>query len=145
MQPVRLRRRLFFYLLPAVLVGSVLAGVSAAGGASGPVRITTVSDRADLISGGDALVHVSTPGTSSGAVHLTLNGRNITSVFRQHSNGHGLGLVSGLRLGRNELVATVPDGRGARLAPSPRARCGRAVVRSRDQDRVRWSVAGTPT
>src|SRR4051794_21257883 len=79
------------------------------------LRIATVSNRADLVSGGDVLVRVSTPhGVRPSAVRLTLNGQDITSAFRNSSDGHGLGRVTGLKLGANNLVATA-GGYGARL------------------------------
>src|SRR3954470_933100 len=103
MRSRRPSRRALLALLPAALVSGVLVGVSSAGSSSGPVRIATVSDRADLVSGGDALVRLTTPGASARAARVTLNGRNITRAFRAGSNAQGLGLVTGLRLGRNVL------------------------------------------
>jgi hypothetical protein len=97
------------------LCAGTLTGISGAASA-GTVRIQTVSNRADLVSAGDVLLRVTPPrGVPARDVRLQLNGRDVTNAFRQHSDGDGLGLLSGLQLGRNAVVATLPDGSGARL------------------------------
>jgi hypothetical protein len=103
--------------LPLVLIAGVLGGVSLAtsSAASGVVQITTVSNRADLISGEDALVRITAPGVDPESIQVRLNGQDITSDFRAHSDGDGLGLIDGLRLGDNTLTATTVDGHGATL------------------------------
>ncbi|HEU5033158.1 MAG TPA: DUF6351 family protein [Mycobacteriales bacterium] len=103
--------------LPLALVASVLTGSSLASGSGATaVTISTVSNRADLVSGGDVLVRLRVPrGEHVAALQVHLNGRDVTTSFRRHSDGHGLGLLSGLRLGRNVVTATLPDGPGARL------------------------------
>jgi hypothetical protein len=103
--------------LPLALVAGALTGgaIASPGASAGPVRITTLSDRADLVSGGDVLVRISAPDADPESVHVRLNGRDITGEFQHNSNGAGLGLISGLRLGRNTVTATAPGGRGARL------------------------------
>src|SRR4051794_8683030 len=103
-------------LLPLTLVAGTLTGVSIASPSTGDVHISTLSVRADLVSGGDALVKVGMPDKADpGKLRLRLNGHDVTSSFRQHSDGHGLGLLTGLRLGQNSVSASLPDGRGARL------------------------------
>ena len=110
-------RRPTVMTVAATLVAGLLVGVSAAGpsGTSGKVRITTVSNRADLVSAGDVLLRLSTPGARPDQARVTLNGKDVTAAFGRQSNGRGLGLLTGLRLGRNVVTATLPDGRGARL------------------------------
>jgi hypothetical protein len=72
--------------------------------AASTLRIDVLSDRADLISGGDALVAIDLPaGTRSARV--TLNGADVSNEFAQRPNGRYEGLVSGLRLGANTLGA----------------------------------------
>jgi hypothetical protein len=114
---VRLRRRPIRLGLLVALVAGVLVGPAPApaSGSSSTVAIETLSNRADLISGDDALVRITAPG---GVAVLTIqvNGRDVTRGFRQHSDGHGMGVLGGLRLGRNDVRVTSPDGRGARLA-----------------------------
>jgi hypothetical protein len=75
-----------------------------------PPRIEVLSNRADLISGGDALVAV------SGRVdRITLNGADVTSEFSWR-HGQLVGLVDGLTVGRNELRARSRRGPDARIA-----------------------------
>jgi hypothetical protein len=116
MHTVPTLRRSVLFALPAALIAGVLAGISSAGPAAGDVRISTLSNRADLVSGEDALVRISTPGASASSARITLNGRDVTRAFRAHSDGRGLGLLTGLREGDNVVTATLPDGRGARLS-----------------------------
>ena len=83
-------------------------------GASGPeLTISTLSTRADLVSGGDVLVET-TPTPPAGTV-IDLDGTDITDAFATGLDGRYLGLVSGLELGDNPLTATQPDGSGATL------------------------------
>jgi hypothetical protein len=76
------------------------------------VEIRTLSNRADLISGGNALVEVQLPrNLKAQKVELRLNGRNVTSQFHYDAAGRRLvGLLTGLVEGRNELAA-VEDSR----------------------------------
>ncbi|MES2488169.1 MAG: DUF6351 family protein [Pseudomonadota bacterium] len=93
---------------------SPVNGSNNAAGSSGPVNgdaIHVLSNRADLINGGDALVQVTLPaGVTASAVKMDLNGKNITSQFSIDDGGKYLGLVSGLALGRNLITAKFPDG-----------------------------------
>ena len=94
---------------------AALASVSPAL-AVGPKRmkIVVLSNRADLISGGDALVEVVLPADIDATkVRVTLNGGDITSTFAIRPNGRFMGLVEPLEPGDNELVAYVTS------APSP--------------------------
>ena len=72
------------------------------------LEIETVSNRADLISGGDALVQLRDAGPG---VRVDVDGRDVTDAF----DSSGRGLVTGLRVGRNVLSARTPEGDGARL------------------------------
>ena len=74
-------------------------------------EIVTLSNRADLISGGDALLEVRIPrGVSADRVKVRLNGADITGAFT--SSGRTLrGLAEGLVEGRNDVTAEI-DGRG---------------------------------
>src|SRR4051812_42195927 len=86
----------------------VLVAATGAGNAHA-ATIKTVSNRADLVSGGDVLVRV----TPAGA-RVTLNGKNVTSQFAVRPNGQYLALLTRLRNGANRVVAS--KGRtGARL------------------------------
>lgn len=68
-----------------------------------PADATTIrvlSNRADLISGGDALVRVTPVGAK-----VRVNGKDVTGEFAQRPNGQYLALLTGLRDGANKVVA----------------------------------------
>ena len=90
--------------------------LAASGSKHGPVVIAVLSNRADLVSGGEALVAVTPPtGTAPSSVRMGLDGLDITNAFALRRNGRYEGLVTGLRLGDNALTAMFPDGSGARI------------------------------
>jgi hypothetical protein len=95
----------------AVLV-LALAGTAQAG----TIHIRTLSNRADLISDGQALVRITVPrGARAQRLKVRLGRRDVTRAFRHRHGRAARGVVRGLRLGRNRLVATAPGARGARL------------------------------
>jgi Tannase-like family of unknown function (DUF6351) len=80
------------------------------------VRIQVLSNRADLISDGQALVAVDVPsGTSAKGLVVSARGRDVTGAFKRRADGRIEGLVDGMRVGQNVVVARLPDGRGATL------------------------------
>jgi hypothetical protein len=76
-------------------------------------EIVSLSNRADLISGGDALVEVRVPkGTPLSRVKLRLNDSDVTAAFIGQAGGRALrGLLTGLVEGRNDFSAQI-DGPG---------------------------------
>lgn len=74
------------------------------------LRIEVLSNRADLVSGGDVLLRLAKP-RRAGRVTVKLNGRNVSKRFRKHR----IVLLTGLREGRNVVRATAPRARGARV------------------------------
>jgi len=96
---------------PAAALAARPAPARAAGPAhSGPpsrLALTSVSNpRPQLVSGGEVLVRVDVPArTAASDVQIFANGRDVTSSFQAQPDGSLLGLVTGLRLGRNNLVA----------------------------------------
>jgi hypothetical protein len=81
----------------------------AAAQASASLSLHVLSDRADLISGGEALVSVSLPRKLNPAsVKMTLGSSDVTSEFAQRANGSYEGLLTGLQLGGNVLRAEAP-------------------------------------
>jgi len=73
--------------------------------------IFVLSNRADLISGGEALISVALPpGTNPSGVRMRLGSQNVTSEFAERINGQYEGLLTGLAVGRNTLTAILPDG-----------------------------------
>jgi hypothetical protein len=113
MSPGRVR---LIALAAIALSAAALPLAAAAGGPSGrgDVTITTLSTRADLVTDGDALLRVRVPAGASG-LRVRLGDRDVTRSFVREASGTYLGVVWGLRLGKNSVVARVRDGRGARL------------------------------
>jgi hypothetical protein len=124
-----------------------------------PFAIRTVNNRADLVSGGDALVEVTAPpGTvNSGVLKITRNGADVTSAFAETGKGTVVGLVTGLANGENLIEATVRGGPGAQLVVTNAPRHGPvlsgsthikpfycATPTSRTVDGVVTSTSGLP-
>ena len=85
-------------------------------GAQHLVRIVVLSTRADLVSGGEALVQVILPpGAKPSSARLEVDGRDVTGEFAMRANGKFEGLVTGLSDGANVMTAQLPDGYGAQL------------------------------
>jgi len=82
--------------------------------ATRPLPIEVLSNRRDLVSGGDALVEVRLPaGVRPGQVVVRLDGDPVTRRFHTTADGRFVGLVRGLRVGANRLTATAPGHAGA--------------------------------
>jgi hypothetical protein len=92
-----------------MVLTAVLALTTTASAAS--VSIDVLSNRADLLSGGDALVAV----THAPGVRIDLDGRDVTDAFADRPDGRYEALLTGLKDGANVLSATLPDGRAARI------------------------------
>ncbi|ROH91080.1 hypothetical protein ED208_08940 [Stagnimonas aquatica] len=76
--------------------------------------MSVLSNRADLISGGDALVAFAAPaGVEPQAVSLSLNGKSSPATFKRMPNGQLGSLLTGLELGANAVVARFPGGSAA--------------------------------
>ena len=102
-------------LVGACLVAAVLVTGSTA--AASPVpKIKVLSNRADLVSGGDALVRVKVPRTvRARRVKLFAGRRNVTKSLERVGHRRLQGLVTDLRDGKNRLVARVRHGGASRL------------------------------
>ncbi|NKF22886.1 hypothetical protein G7Y82_11200 [Solimonas sp. C16B3] len=88
--------------------GSSSPDKSSSGGGSGGAdapTIKVVSNRPDLISGGDVLLDV-VPATAGVTVTMQLNGSDVSSAFTAMDDGTLRGLVSGLTVGDNTFTAT---------------------------------------
>ncbi len=73
------------------------------------LEIRTLSSRADLVSGGDALVEVLAPrGTALDKLSVTLNGNDVTNLLKPDPDIGGFRtLIEGMSLGDNTLSATL--------------------------------------
>jgi Tannase-like family of unknown function (DUF6351) len=81
-------------------------------------RVTTLSSRPDMISGGDVLVQVDVPqDIALNKTKIELNGQDVTSVLRLNNAAHTfVGLLTGLKLGANDLKIFSTQGQGARAS-----------------------------
>src|SRR5467141_748880 len=106
--------RLSFLALGAVFLVAAQAGEDRA---PSNFEIVTLSNRADLISGGDALVEVRVPkGVAPNQVRLSLNGHDVTATFRADPTARVMrGVLTGMVPGRNDFLAD-SKGRRASLA-----------------------------
>ena len=104
-----MRSRLVLVLL--ALLAPLLAVLPTSGSSAAPqgaLTIEVLSNRSDLISGGDALVAVDVPDSvRPRQVRVTVGDRDVTQLFAVR-DGRLLGLVNGLEIGRNVLRATAP-------------------------------------
>lgn len=102
----------------ALLVVAALVPISGAGAMTlnngnngGLPEVKILSNRADLVSGGNALVQVVLPGrVDSSTVRVSVDGRDVTSAFAVRPNGDYEGIVTGLADGANDLMATMRNG-----------------------------------
>jgi hypothetical protein len=96
-------------------VAGLLAGtvVNAQADQSGPgLGIKVLSNRADMISGGDAYVEITEPpGVRLHQIRVTLDKTDITRDFGRRADGRILGLVEGMSVGPHTL-----DARAARMS-----------------------------
>ncbi|MGA8255573.1 MAG: DUF6351 family protein [Nocardioides sp.] len=91
------------------------APAQAEGRAAGPLAISVVSNRPDLVSAGDARVAIELPaGVRPRSVRVELNGRNVTSSFARRPGGAFEAYLTRLKLGRN-VVTAVAGARAGRL------------------------------
>src|SRR5437764_10728641 len=104
-------------IVAALAVAAAITGLTADTAAArhkkrrlGPAaKIQVLSNRADLISGGDALVAIRLPArTSARRLRITANGRNVGSAFAPRPDGRYEGLLTGLANGPNRIAASLP-------------------------------------
>jgi len=95
---------------------SALLAAPGAAAASRAPTIEVLSSRADLVSGGDALVAVDLPrGVKASRARVMVGRRDVTKAFSIRPDGRWVGLVDHLRLGRSAVAVKLPRRRGARL------------------------------
>jgi hypothetical protein len=100
--------------IPTIAVALVLAPTASAGvsrghdDGRGRLALTTVSNpRPELVSGNEVLVRLTgSRGIRPGDVRITSDGQDVTASFHGQPDGSLLGLVTGLRIGRNRIVAS---------------------------------------
>lgn len=102
-------------LASAALLSLALAACGGDGGpAASQVSLSVLSSRADMASGGSALVGVNLPeNVAASAVKLTVNGTAVTTALKISADGGYEVLIDGLKVGANEIVAVETNGRKA--------------------------------
>jgi hypothetical protein len=110
------RTHLSFATVAGVVCAAVVAmimPVAPVSAQSSSVQINVLSNRANLLSGGDALIEVAMPQyvNPSNGVKIFLNGRIINGAFAIRPNGRYMGLVTGLVNGDNNLTVVSVAGR----------------------------------
>jgi hypothetical protein len=109
------RRRVWIGLALVALLCAITVPADAAKHRRPALSISVLSGRANLVSGGSALVAIKLPRSDRRHVKVTLGRRNVTKAFATRKDGSFEGLVTGLKLGANTLQATVPGGWAARI------------------------------
>jgi hypothetical protein len=107
--------RFWIGLVGLLLLCAVAVPADAARHTRPALSISVLSGRANLVSGGSALVAINLPPSDRRRVKVTLGRRNVTGDFATRQDGSFEGLVTGLAPGRNTLQATLANGWAARL------------------------------
>jgi hypothetical protein len=96
--------------LAAAFLALALAGCGGDDPVPGTI-VQTLSNRADLVSGGAALVQVTLPPAGDmSQMKVEVEGTDVTSAFSRQTDGRILGVVKSLRAGSNKLVVRSADG-----------------------------------
>jgi hypothetical protein len=97
-------------------MAALLAACGSSGDPPADIAIRPLSNRADLVSGGDALVEIVVPqSAANNTLKVDLNGADVTSAFAMRADGRITGVVRNLRLGENTVTATAANANGAKL------------------------------
>lgn len=103
-----------------VFAAATLAACGGGGGGDAPattsLEIRAVSNRADMVSGGDALVEIVLPaGASASTLKVKAGDRDLSSAFAARADGRITGLVTGLAAGDNVITAQADKAKAAQL------------------------------
>jgi hypothetical protein len=124
MNVARTRRVRRATVAAVAVLAAALAPLCATAAGSGAPTIEALSTLPQYVSGGDVLVEIRLHDDAASAKHLRIerNGEDVSGSFRTMPDGTLRGLVDGLALGRNEIVARAngggngtPPGRSATL------------------------------
>ena len=122
-----------FRSMPTLIL-TVMAAASlvACGGNDDPppapaaAQITTLSNRADLVSGGDVLVELVLPTVSTDGLKVDVDGRDVTAAFTTQGT-RLIGLVEGLKNGANVITASAANASAATLTVTNTSRGGPVI------------------
>ena len=105
---MRVLKAFFVSVGCALLVGGLVQDAATPEAASPGLTVATVSSRADMVSGGDALVEVRPAPVTAlrSPIVVKANDRDVSQAFHVDAIRHSwIGLVEGLALGRNTILA----------------------------------------
>jgi uncharacterized tannase-like protein DUF6351 len=123
-QVVSRRSAIAVMLMVAGLVVFLGSGATASARVRAPI-IHVLSNRADLVSAGDALVSVDlTSRINPRQVRVFVNGRYVQGNFAVRPNGRYEGLITNLRNGDNRLSVRLPNGTLQRITLTNHANGG---------------------
>jgi hypothetical protein len=104
------------WALCVALAGSGLLAGCGGNDHSPPLEVKVLSSRPDMVSGGTAFVEVASPaGITATDITMQLNGIDVSSAFAKRADGRVTGLVTGLTVGDNKLVAKAANTGSAAL------------------------------
>ena len=125
-----------------VLIPSAWAGAANNGGLP---SIQVLSNQANLVSGGDALVQVVLPArVDPSTVRVSVDGRDVTSAFAVRPDGRYLGVVTGLTDGANDVMATMRNGPTVHLTVTSHPSGGPVFAGPQVQPWLCKTVSGFP-
>ncbi|HEX9765762.1 MAG TPA: DUF6351 family protein, partial [Nitriliruptorales bacterium] len=94
-------------VLSLVLASAAAMTIPAAARADTDLQVVSLSNRADLVSGGDVLLEVRLPqDVAPEQVRVAVDGRDVTPAFELRRDGRFLGIVESLAIGDNTVTAT---------------------------------------
>ena len=99
-----------FIILCGLGVASQLGGLRVAGVDRRSLRFVLSQPASWLVSGGEVLLRIAASGVPADRVSVRRDRTDVTSDFKLQPDGTLLGLVGGLSLGRNEIVARSEGG-----------------------------------
>src|SRR5437773_2465650 len=112
----RTKRTLVVLLVTGLALLTAPPALTPADAALPVLEIKILSNRADLISGGEALVEiVLPPRVLSADIRVDVDGRDVTSAFDVRPNGRYMGLVEGFAVGANVLSARAKGASAAQI------------------------------
>jgi Tannase-like family of unknown function (DUF6351) len=113
---------------------------------AGDITIKTLSNRADMISDGDAYVEVVLPsGATASDLKMDVDGTDVTPTFALRANGRVLGVLTGLPVGTSTFTATLQSvNKGAHLQITNTDRGGPIFSGPQIQPWICATPAGSP-
>ena len=104
------------YLWMATLASLVACGGDTSLRDAQPMQIKVLSNRADLVSGGNAYVEIVLPsGATAAGLRVEVEDRDVTGAFGTRADNRVTGVITGLREGKNVVTAEINDDVGARI------------------------------